>query len=76
LEDGKNVMVEEFFSVLIKSVEKEGGGHEIKEVFRVKLPGNPVLGVSYHYISTLTATITHNTQYPYHCNGMVRYVGG
>ena len=37
--NGKHIVVEEHYSVLIKA---EGG--EIKEVYRVQLPGNPILG--------------------------------
>jgi hypothetical protein len=60
-EKGKNSVVDEFYSVLIKAVpvrsffstqcadsmliQNEEGGHHIREVYRVKLPGNPILGV-------------------------------
>ena len=36
---GRHMVVDEFYSVLIKA---EGG--EVKEVYRVQLPGNPILG--------------------------------
>lgn len=34
----------QYFSVLIRSVRGKGGQPTIEEVYRVKLPGNPILG--------------------------------
>jgi hypothetical protein len=34
----------QFYSVLIRSVKGKGGQPTIEEVYRVKLPGNPILG--------------------------------
>lgn len=34
----------QFYSVLIRSVKGKGGLPTIEEVYRVKLPGNPILG--------------------------------
>lgn len=44
LPNGQTSVTEEFFSVLIKSERSPTGAQEIKEVYRVKLPGNPMLG--------------------------------
>ena len=44
LPNGQTVLTEEFYSILIKSERSPTGAQEIKEVYRIKLPGNPVLG--------------------------------
>lgn len=42
---GQRIFAEEFYSVLIKSERSPTtGAQEIKEVYRIRLPGNPVLG--------------------------------
>ena len=44
LPNGQTTLTEEFYSILIKSERSPTGSQEIKEVYRIKLPGNPVLG--------------------------------
>lgn len=42
--NGRQVVKDEFYSVLIKSVPLSNGEQEVRECFRIKLPGNPVMG--------------------------------
>jgi callose synthase len=41
---GSPIVKNEFYSVLVKAEPDASGKHVVREVYRVKLPGNPIVG--------------------------------